>query len=174
MILVDGQWAPWSVWSACSKTCATLPKGIKIRQRTCTNPEQMYGGKDCLGDAEENMICNQNIPCPGTRNININVIPMVNVIHLMRIQQVFIIIIISECFLVNTTSKGNSVTRGWYKNVNTAKECQTKCQKNSQCEYFHVLKQGQYKGCWLKTANAKNIIKSDINGIFGPKHCKGI
>lgn len=41
---VDGGFSNWSNWTACSVSCGT---GFELRQRTCTNPLPMHGGKLC-------------------------------------------------------------------------------------------------------------------------------
>jgi len=48
LVAVDGA---WSSWSACSKIC-----GGGQKTRTCTNPAQANGGKECQGDSTED--CN--------------------------------------------------------------------------------------------------------------------
>ncbi|MFT7816604.1 A disintegrin and metalloproteinase with thrombospondin motifs 7-like [Arapaima gigas] len=57
---VNGGWASWNEWSACSRTCGT---GVQNAQRDCINPTPMHGGKYCLGERRRYRICN-NSPCP--------------------------------------------------------------------------------------------------------------
>uniref|UniRef100_A0A8C9VET0 ADAM metallopeptidase with thrombospondin type 1 motif 7 n=1 Tax=Scleropages formosus TaxID=113540 RepID=A0A8C9VET0_SCLFO len=57
---VNGGWAPWSKWSACSRTCGV---GVQNAQRDCVNPIPVHGGKYCLGERRRYRICN-NAPCP--------------------------------------------------------------------------------------------------------------
>nr|QNH72431.1 toxin candidate TRINITY_DN25980_c0_g1_i1.p1 [Pachycerianthus borealis] len=52
--VVDGQWASWSKWAACSKAC---DGGVRSRWRLCNNPTPQYGGKVCLGLAREEGDC---------------------------------------------------------------------------------------------------------------------
>ena len=61
---VDGAWAPWSTWSACSKSCGI---GSKRRTRSCNSPSPKFGGKPCDGGFVEvqNIIC---IGSPCVRN----------------------------------------------------------------------------------------------------------
>jgi len=65
---IDGGYTEWSTWEACSKSCGG---GIKLRKRTCTNPEPLNGGKDCLqqhlGTDTDQMECNPTC-CPGNNN----------------------------------------------------------------------------------------------------------
>ncbi|TMS13657.1 A disintegrin and metalloproteinase with thrombospondin motifs 7 [Larimichthys crocea] len=44
---VNGGWAPWSEWSACSRTCGA---GVQSAHRDCDNPVPKYRGKYCLGE----------------------------------------------------------------------------------------------------------------------------
>lgn len=62
-VLVNGGYTEWNGWTACSVTCG---KGIKKRQRFCTNPEPAYGGVACghLGSGEEVVQC-YDVNCPG-------------------------------------------------------------------------------------------------------------
>ncbi|XP_065190216.1 A disintegrin and metalloproteinase with thrombospondin motifs adt-1-like isoform X2 [Sycon ciliatum] len=53
---VDGMWASWQQWSACSSTCGD---GYRDRYRACANPVPADGGKICKGKSEETMKCNQ-------------------------------------------------------------------------------------------------------------------
>uniref|UniRef100_S4RTI8 Thrombospondin 1 n=1 Tax=Petromyzon marinus TaxID=7757 RepID=S4RTI8_PETMA len=57
---VDGQYGPWSPWSACPVTCGGA---LRERARLCNNPKPQYNGKDCLGSDRETEICNKK-PCP--------------------------------------------------------------------------------------------------------------
>lgn len=34
-----------------------------MRKRLCNNPAPKYGGKECIGDAKENQLCNKEA-CP--------------------------------------------------------------------------------------------------------------
>lgn len=58
--LVDGQFASWSDWSECSKTCGS--NSYRSRERTCTNPPPRYGGEDCEGRTVERHRCSKP-PC---------------------------------------------------------------------------------------------------------------
>ena len=81
---------------------------------------------------------------------------------------------ISGCFYTETGAKDNHVTQGekHFKDIETLDECQKKCQENDECKYF-VLRTKHHKGCWLKTAGAKQTITKNTNDIFGPKFCPG-
>ncbi|WAR18811.1 HMCN1-like protein [Mya arenaria] len=57
---IDGGYALWSSWDACSVTCGD---GIESRSRSCTSPEPQYGGMDCIGDSVESQPCNDG-QCP--------------------------------------------------------------------------------------------------------------
>ncbi|CAC5393669.1 unnamed protein product [Mytilus coruscus] len=52
---IDGGWSeygPFTEWSTCSVTCG-MGIQTKSHDRTCTNPEPQYGGKDCEGGITE-------------------------------------------------------------------------------------------------------------------------
>ncbi|XP_076594528.1 A disintegrin and metalloproteinase with thrombospondin motifs 7 [Chaetodon auriga] len=57
---VNGGWASWSQWSACSRTCGA---GVQSAHRECDNPVPKYRGKYCLGERRRYKICNIT-PCP--------------------------------------------------------------------------------------------------------------
>uniref|UniRef100_A0A6Q2XHC9 ADAM metallopeptidase with thrombospondin type 1 motif 7 n=1 Tax=Esox lucius TaxID=8010 RepID=A0A6Q2XHC9_ESOLU len=57
---VNGGWAAWSEWSACSRTCGG---GVQNAHRDCVNPVPKYGGKYCTGERRRYKICNSS-PCP--------------------------------------------------------------------------------------------------------------
>ncbi|KAM9366951.1 A disintegrin and metalloproteinase with thrombospondin motifs 7 [Symphorus nematophorus] len=56
---VNGGWASWSEWTACSRTCGA---GVQSAHRDCDNPVPKYGGKYCLGERRRYKICN-TAPC---------------------------------------------------------------------------------------------------------------
>ncbi|XP_069021838.1 A disintegrin and metalloproteinase with thrombospondin motifs 7 [Embiotoca jacksoni] len=57
---VNGGWASWSEWSACSRTCGA---GVRSAERDCDNPVPKYRGKYCLGERRRYKICN-TAQCP--------------------------------------------------------------------------------------------------------------
>nr|XP_046249394.1 A disintegrin and metalloproteinase with thrombospondin motifs 7 isoform X2 [Scatophagus argus] len=57
---VNGGWASWSEWSACSRTCGA---GVQSAHRDCDNPAPKHRGKYCLGERRRYKICNST-PCP--------------------------------------------------------------------------------------------------------------
>jgi len=58
---VDGGWSQWGQWSDCSTTC---DYGVKIRQRTCSDPIPQQNGKPCNGSDEDSEQCILSY-CPG-------------------------------------------------------------------------------------------------------------
>ena len=60
---VNGGYASWSSWTACSRTCGD---GERVRQRSCQNPPPSNGGATCdkLGPSVEKQKCNL-ASCPG-------------------------------------------------------------------------------------------------------------
>ncbi|XP_041847469.1 A disintegrin and metalloproteinase with thrombospondin motifs 7 isoform X1 [Melanotaenia boesemani] len=59
-VSVHGNWASWSEWSACSRTCGA---GVQSAERDCDNPVPKHRGKYCLGERRRYRICN-TISCP--------------------------------------------------------------------------------------------------------------
>uniref|UniRef100_A0A8D3CNB9 ADAM metallopeptidase with thrombospondin type 1 motif 7 n=1 Tax=Scophthalmus maximus TaxID=52904 RepID=A0A8D3CNB9_SCOMX len=57
---VNGGWASWSEWSACSRTCGA---GVQGAHRDCENPVPRHRGKYCLGERRRYKVCNIT-PCP--------------------------------------------------------------------------------------------------------------
>ena len=59
---VNGNYSSWSAFGPCSTWCGN---GQQVRNRSCTEPEPQYGGRDCstLGLAYEVKNCNSR-PCP--------------------------------------------------------------------------------------------------------------
>ncbi|XP_021053028.1 hemicentin-1 [Mus pahari] len=57
---VDGRWATWSSWSACTVSCGG---GARKRTRDCSDPVPQYGGNKCEGTGVQSDFCN-NDPCP--------------------------------------------------------------------------------------------------------------
>ncbi|KPP59981.1 hypothetical protein Z043_122053, partial [Scleropages formosus] len=59
---VDGQWSEWTEWSQCDAPC---DGGVRMRNRTCSNPPPKNGGRDCEGMTLQTHSCNVQ-PCrPG-------------------------------------------------------------------------------------------------------------
>lgn len=61
VMIVDGVWSPWSIWTNCSQTCGS---GTQTRNRSCENPKPAYGGKACFGSPNGEQICNKQ-ECAG-------------------------------------------------------------------------------------------------------------
>uniref|UniRef100_A0A671V7D8 ADAM metallopeptidase with thrombospondin type 1 motif 7 n=1 Tax=Sparus aurata TaxID=8175 RepID=A0A671V7D8_SPAAU len=51
---VNGGWASWSDWSACSRTCGS---GVQSAHRDCDNPIPKHRGRYCLGERRRYKIC---------------------------------------------------------------------------------------------------------------------
>lgn len=67
--LVDGGWGPWSPWATCSATCGG---GVKSRTRECNSPQPQYGGKKCIGEANDSESCNKK-DCPiGEKHVTLH------------------------------------------------------------------------------------------------------
>ena len=61
---VDGGWTKFGRWSECSASCGG---GTQTKTRTCTNPAPAYDGTECVGEANETQICNDDeCPTPST------------------------------------------------------------------------------------------------------------
>ena len=52
---VDGVWAKWQFWGACSAECGG---GERKRYRECAAPASAHGGNGCPGSVEEGEPCN--------------------------------------------------------------------------------------------------------------------
>ncbi|PIK51722.1 putative SCO-spondin-like [Apostichopus japonicus] len=58
---IHGGFTDWSEWPPCPVSCG----GASItRNRSCSNPEPMYGGDNCTGAPTDSMICSGLIQCP--------------------------------------------------------------------------------------------------------------
>ncbi|XP_011902754.1 PREDICTED: hemicentin-1 isoform X2 [Cercocebus atys] len=57
---IDGKWATWASWSACSVSCGG---GARQRTRDCSDPVPQYGGRKCEGSDVQSDFCNSD-PCP--------------------------------------------------------------------------------------------------------------
>ncbi|XP_046779308.1 hemicentin-1 isoform X20 [Gallus gallus] len=57
---VDGKWAPWGSWSACTVSCGG---GSSQRTRQCSDPAPQFGGHRCEGNNIQVDFCNSD-PCP--------------------------------------------------------------------------------------------------------------
>ena len=58
---IHGRWSIWGQWGQCSVSCGM---GKRRRIRTCSNPAPEFGGNKCVGDSEETMVCEADVPCP--------------------------------------------------------------------------------------------------------------
>ncbi|BFZ25593.1 hypothetical protein BsWGS_28632 [Bradybaena similaris] len=54
---VDGNWATWSRWSACSSSCG----GRRTRTRTCSNPPPSSCGRGCPGELQQIESCSDSV-----------------------------------------------------------------------------------------------------------------
>ncbi|XP_074858281.1 hemicentin-1 isoform X2 [Carettochelys insculpta] len=57
---VDGKWATWAGWSACTVSCGG---GTRQRTRDCSDPAPQFGGHKCEGSDLQIDFCNSD-PCP--------------------------------------------------------------------------------------------------------------
>ena len=62
---IDCEWGPYGVWSSCTKTCGG---GEKKRTRLVSTPAS-NGGKECLENATETIVCNEEA-CRGNYPID--------------------------------------------------------------------------------------------------------
>ncbi|XP_058879421.1 SCO-spondin [Acipenser ruthenus] len=58
----SGQWTEWSEWSACDAECSG---GVRLRDRSCSNPPPKNRGLACEGEAVQTEFCNLQ-PCNHT------------------------------------------------------------------------------------------------------------
>ncbi|KAK7486839.1 hypothetical protein BaRGS_00021986, partial [Batillaria attramentaria] len=60
----EGEWGPWTSWSACSRSCDT---GLAYRIRRCHNARlSSDSGAECAGSDKQYQACNRQ-ECPGGR-----------------------------------------------------------------------------------------------------------
>ena len=64
-----GGWTSWSAWSACSEPCGVA---VKSRRRSCSSPAPTHGGRDCSGDAQQEIMCHSNPPCPSETSLPVD------------------------------------------------------------------------------------------------------
>lgn len=57
---VDGNWATWGSYGACTVTCGG---GSQTRTRTCSDPAPQHGGTTCSGSSSSHQTCNTH-NCP--------------------------------------------------------------------------------------------------------------
>ncbi|MEJ1270154.1 hypothetical protein NN561_000975 [Cricetulus griseus] len=60
IVQVDGKWASWASWSACTVSCGG---GARKRTRDCSDPVPQHGGSKCEGSDVQSDFCNSD-PCP--------------------------------------------------------------------------------------------------------------
>ena len=87
---VDGRWGAWQ-YGKCSKSCGI---GLSKKTRKCDSPSPAHDGKECSGNAEEEIRCNKG-PCPGESNFSsynhsMQQIPFMILIQLLEL----------DCFLI--------------------------------------------------------------------------
>ena len=58
---VHGGWSEWSDWTNCSALCNGV---MRNRSRSCSDPEPLYGGDYCVGNATASEVCG-NRSCAG-------------------------------------------------------------------------------------------------------------
>lgn len=64
LFLVAGGWGEWELSSEmCSRPCGA--GGVLQMVRQCNNPEPLYNGSYCRGNAVSEESCNENIQCKG-------------------------------------------------------------------------------------------------------------
>ncbi|KAJ8010539.1 hypothetical protein DPEC_G00076130 [Dallia pectoralis] len=63
---VTGQWSGWTSWSTCDAECGG---GLRVRNRTCSNPPPKNGGANCEGMRLQTLSCNSQ-PCGSGTDIH--------------------------------------------------------------------------------------------------------
>ncbi|XP_015209797.2 SCO-spondin [Lepisosteus oculatus] len=56
---VHGQWSEWTQWSNCDAQCSG---GVRVRNRSCSNPPPKNSGRECEGGTVQTQSCNTH-PC---------------------------------------------------------------------------------------------------------------
>ncbi|XP_061184995.1 SCO-spondin-like [Saccostrea echinata] len=63
---IDGNWASWTSYGACSVTCQPTSgsvSGTQTRTRSCSNPAPAYDGQQCSGSGSQTVSCTPSTPC---------------------------------------------------------------------------------------------------------------
>ena len=73
------------------------------------------------------------------------------------------------CFSKQSAKK-RYVPQPYHFKVDTAEECQVKCQERGECKYFQF---NNGADCYLKKETAASAAKANECCVFGPKYCRG-
>ena len=86
---------------------------------------------------------------------------------------------ILDCFIKNkrlpgyaACAKGSRTCQSEPKDVNSAEDCQKKCQEAESCKAF-IFKNKQPRRCNLKNTADISLFVNSKSYIFGPKYCPG-
>ena len=76
-----------------------------------------------------------------------------------------------EIYLPETTAEQRK--KGTYPDIDTAEECQLKCQAHERCNWFNWRSTSYPKGCWLLTTKGRTRLRiyTDHLSATGPKTC---
>ena len=103
--VVDGGWSEWCSFTRCTVSCGG---GVRIRNRTCTNPPPEGDGLDCVGPSAELQICN-NQSCRKYQEISLSLCRTTWLIWKSKLlNDVFIVFCFLSLSHVITTLKGCS------------------------------------------------------------------
>merc|ERR1711894_334744 len=58
-----------------------------------------------------------------------------------------------------------------FPNIGRPRFCRKKCLQNPDCEYFLLMKEGDWIGCWLKSSDAKIVQGKKNEHYLGSKCC---
>ncbi|GAV02360.1 hypothetical protein RvY_12936 [Ramazzottius varieornatus] len=60
---VDGGWSAWTTTASCTSNCLLPGAGLRVFERTCTNPAPVNGGRQCVGKSKRYQKCDDTSLC---------------------------------------------------------------------------------------------------------------
>ncbi|OQV20166.1 A disintegrin and metalloproteinase with thrombospondin motifs 16 [Hypsibius exemplaris] len=62
-LAIDGGWSAWPATADCTTDCLLSGTGVRIFERSCTNPTPANGGKSCEGKSKRYRMCDDAAAC---------------------------------------------------------------------------------------------------------------
>ena len=165
---VDGSWSELSNWTECDENCS------KTGYRTCSNPESMFGGSNCSGNADIAYPCLSDNCSSKQYHI---LIFYCQVLCFKTQQSGFLQSLYqstgSDCFIIGAYPENNNLEEHVpFQNLTRPLDCQSFCQNHPNCELFTIIFPPHDKaGCWLKSGTDNIQAVSNDHVLSGPKFC---